>query len=178
MCNRTLEENQNHFFQRCKLQSHFRGNFWNSRTSEGRKGRHASKRRRCSCTIERIFGTPSSSKDKRRTSHTHPNLVQAQQLVICLLLITSTAHIRAVLIAPQPVSIKHSSRSSFANPFTSTTHHYGLFWSMHSQMILASRIIHATATLGSLPPVHIQLGEFFSSYIFFNPSIQYVKSCL
>ena len=96
---------------------------------EGKEDTHQ-REERCSCIIERIFGTSASSKDKRRTSRTHPNLVQA--LVICLFFITSTAHIRAVLIEPQPVSIKHSSRSSFASPFTSTTHHYELFWSMHS----------------------------------------------
>ncbi|RVW11965.1 hypothetical protein CK203_091821 [Vitis vinifera] len=84
-------------------------------------------------TIERkISGTAPSLKDKRRTSRTHPDLLQAQQSVICLPFIESNAHIRAVLIAPQQVSIKHRSRSSFASPFTSTSHHYGLFWE-HAQ---------------------------------------------
>ena len=114
------------------MQPHPRGNFRNSHT------------------IKRISGTAGSLKDKRRTSRTHPDLLQAQQLVICLLFIASTAHIWVVLIVPQPVSIKHRNRSSFASPFTSTMHHYGLFWSMHNQLILASQIIHAAATLGSL----------------------------
>ena len=126
-------------FWRCKVQTHPRG----------------------------ISGTATSLKDKRRTSRTHPDLLQAQQLVICLLFIASTAHIRAVLIAPQPVSIKHRSRSSFASLFTSTTHHYGLFWSTHSQLILSSRIIHAAATLGSLLPVHTSDWVSFSLLIFF-----------
>ena len=142
------------------MQPHPRGNFRNSRT------------------IERISGIAISLKYKRRTSRTHPDLLQAQQLVICLLFTASTAHIRAVLIAQQPVNIKHRSRSSFASPFTSTTHHYGLFWSTHSQLILASRIIHAAATLGSLLPVHTS--DWVSSLFlyFFNPSIQYVKCSL
>ena len=122
------------------MQPHPRGNFWNNRI------------------IERISRTATSLKDKRRTNRTHPDLLQAQQLVIFLLFIASTTHIQAVLIAPQPVIIKHRSRSSFGSPFTSTTHHYGLFWSMHSQLILASLIIHAVAT--------IRLGELLSSYIF------------
>ena len=135
--------------------------------------------RGCSRTIERkISGTAPSLKDKRRTSRTHPDLLQAQQSVICLPFIESNAHIRAVLIAPQQVSIKHRSRSSFASPFTSTSHHYGLFWSTHNQLVLASRIIQAAATLGRLLPVHIWLGKLLYSYIFFNPSIQYVKSSL
>ena len=149
------------------MQPHPRGNFRNSRT------------------IERTSGTAASLKDKRRTSRTHPDLLQAQQSVICLPFIESNAHIRAVLIAPQQVSIKHRSRSSFASPFTSTSHHYGstshhygLFWSTHNQLVLASRIIQAAATLGRLLPVHIWLGKLLYSYIFFNPSIQYVKSSL
>ena len=122
---------------------------------------------RCSRTLRGISGTAASLKDKRRISHAHPDLLQAQQLVICLLFIASTAHIRAVLIAQQPISIKHRSRSSFASPFMSTTNHYGLFWSTHSQLILASRIIHAAATLGSLLPVHTSDWVSFSLLIFF-----------
>ena len=46
-----------------------------------------------------------------------------QPVVISLLFTASAAHIRVVLIASHPASTKHSSRSSFASFFMSTTHH-------------------------------------------------------
>ena len=101
-----------------------------------------------------------------------------QPVVISLLFTASATHIRVLLIASHSASTKHSSRSSFASFFMSTTHHYGLLWSTHSRSVSVSRNIHATATSGSLLPAHLSSWVSYSFLIFFNQSIQYVKGSL